>query len=372
MIKIGVDARGIFTNPLSGHARTTISLYQKLLKFSEFQFIFYSSPVTVSLNTFFPGATNAKLKVLDPRGTRILNYETIWTELALPFALWQDQIAILHSPINRLPRFLTCQSVSNIYDLATLDYHPTLSPEVLKKHYRRVIENSTIVTTCSEFSRQSLLKLAPHINPDRLITIPLAAPEFSPLHETSITPITEPYFLALGQNNHPRKNIPNIIKSFGEFKRQTNQPIKLLIIGITEDQAKNELNKIIEDHQLTKDILIKGFLSDSELNRTYQQAIALIYLSTYEGFGLPILEAMQAECPVIAANSTAIPETASNAAILVDPNSPSQVALALKQILEDSTLRKDLIAKGKINLQKFSWEKSANKLNEIFRKLASR
>jgi glycosyltransferase involved in cell wall biosynthesis len=165
------------------------------------------------------------------------------------------------------------------------------------------------------------------------------------------------YFLFVGAI-HPRKNVHRLIEAFDLFKKQTKSTIKLVIVGRMAWQAGSVKNAY-DKAQYQKDIIFTGFVNEMELTQITASALACTYISLFEGFGVPLLEAMCCDVPIITANISAMPEVAGEAALLVDPESTNDIAQAMQRVSTDSNLREKLIQKGRIQRQKFDWDNTA-------------
>ena len=160
---------------------------------------------------------------------------------------------------------------------------------------------------------------------------------------------------------HPRKNILNLIKAFSLFKKESESDVKLLLAGpIFWGLA--DINKVIQDNQLKDDIVFTGRQNDEDLALILGSAMALTFIPYYEGFGIPLIEAMQAQVPIIASNATSIPEVCGDAALLVNPFDVQDIKQAMLHVFASEDIRNGLIKKGQIQKQKFSWDKSADLL----------
>jgi glycosyltransferase involved in cell wall biosynthesis len=168
------------------------------------------------------------------------------------------------------------------------------------------------------------------------------------------------YFVHVG-SLIPRKNIVTLVKAFALFKSETNSDQKLVLAGQTF-WGITEVYAIIKESKLEKEVIFTGRLSDDVLANVLGAADALTFVPYYEGFGIPLVEAMQAGVPIITGNVTSLPEIAGDAALLVNPLDPSEINKAMTKIYTDKSLREQLIANGNIQKEKFSWDKSADLL----------
>ncbi len=177
----------------------------------------------------------------------------------------------------------------------------------------------------------------------------------------------EAYFLYLG-SLHPRKNIVNLIKAFELFKQATNSTEKLVLVGRLAWKTE-AINAALENSIFKKDIIHLNQIGD-EISSIVASAKALVYVSLFEGFGIPILEAMQSGVPVICSNISSMPEVAGEAAILVDPHDVKEIATAISQVAKDDDLRIMMINKGIMQASTFSWDKSAEDIYACIKSLS--
>ena len=152
-----------------------------------------------------------------------------------------------------------------------------------------------------------------------------------------------------------------LLQAFNLFKQQTNSPLKLVIVG--EKMFKTtEISEAYNQLSYKDDVVFSGRLNIDQLSQVTGAALAMVYVPYFEGFGIPILEAMSCDVPLVASTKTSIPEVAGEAAYYVDPFSVESIAQGMKLIATDPQLRDALIAKGRIQRQRFSWDKTASKL----------
>jgi glycosyltransferase involved in cell wall biosynthesis len=169
-----------------------------------------------------------------------------------------------------------------------------------------------------------------------------------------------PYFVFVG-TLHPRKNLTNLFKAFGQFKQNTNSGVKLLIVG-DKKWWTTEINESYERLSCKQDIVFAGRVPTDQLHKIVASALAMVYVSYFEGFGIPIVESFYCGTPVITSNVTSMPEVAGDAALLVDPFSVNDICNAMVNIAFDEKLREAMILKGIERAKDFSWQKSADRL----------
>jgi glycosyltransferase involved in cell wall biosynthesis len=158
---------------------------------------------------------------------------------------------------------------------------------------------------------------------------------------------------------HPRKNILRLLQAFELFKKQGSSLHKLVLAGnILWDDS--DIKAILDGMTFRKDVVFPGRVSDADLKLLLGSAQALSFVPIFEGFGLPIVEAFQAGVPVICSNVTSMPEVAGDAALQVDPFNIQEIADAFQKLSSSQSLREELIAKGFIQKNKFTWQRTAN------------
>ena len=168
----------------------------------------------------------------------------------------------------------------------------------------------------------------------------------------------------------PRKNLIKLIQAFSRIRDKING-IQLVIVG-AEKWRSSSIHSLVYEQNLENDVIFTGYLTDDDLVALYNLARVFIYPSLYEGFGLPILEAMACGTPVICSNTSSMPEVAGEAAMYIDPNNEKDIALALLEIIQDDRLAHSLSSKGKLWVNEFSWAKTARETLALYREIAMR
>ncbi len=181
-----------------------------------------------------------------------------------------------------------------------------------------------------------------------------------------------PYILSVG-SEHPRKNLPALLRAFKELKEQPQfKDLKLIKVGKAggrEADFRRQTIEVIDSLNLDGEVRFTEVVPEEDLRAYYSNAECLVLPSLYEGFGFPPLEAMACGCPVITSDSSSLPEVAGEAAIKVPPHDIEGLAEALEKVLTDKELKKSLIAKGKAQAVKFSWEQTAKKTLEVYNEI---
>jgi glycosyltransferase involved in cell wall biosynthesis len=296
----------------------------------------------------------------------------------IPYQAIRSHADLLHFPHFDLPWATLGRVVATIHDLKYIA-HPEFFPdfETAKRLTMQIMMSFTCrraqrIICVSEFTAQDLKKLirvpahnirvVPHGVDERFFQ---SAPPDA-IHEVQQRlHLNQPFVLFVGERR-PHKNLTGLLKAFMQFKRMTVQPYHLIIAGRSYADYQNP-EKIIEQYGLTDSVHLLDYVADSDLPCLYQSADALILLSYYEGFGLPVLEAMASGTPVLASNCTALPEVVGQAGMLVDPAIPEQAADALFQIVCGGSQREQMIKLGKAHARQFTWQRCAKMTMEIYR-----
>lgn len=259
--------------------------------------------------------------------------------------------------------------VDVIHDLNFEHYKDFLKPQHQRYYTRffpKFAKKAVRLATVSEFSKQDIHQLY-GIEEGKIDVVYNGSNTiYQPLNEIEQQNVRQqitngkPYFLFVSAI-HKRKNLANILRAFDAYKEQTKADTKFVVVGARAGM-QGDIDEVFQNMRHADDVLFVGRQSAEQLARIMASAIALVYASFFEGFGIPILEAYNAETAVITSNVTSMPEVAGDAAILVDPNEVGQISEAMRQLATNSELRDSLIAKARVQREKFSWEQTADKL----------
>ena len=171
---------------------------------------------------------------------------------------------------------------------------------------------------------------------------------------------SKPYFVFVGAL-HPRKNIPRLLLAFDQFRQKLNEDFKMVIVG-EKIFMTGEIKKTLFGMKFKEEVIFTGRLHPATLRLVMGSAVALTFLPLFEGFGIPLVEAMYCNIPILASNVTSVPEIAGDAALYADPFQVNTITEQMLNIIKNDNLRKELIEKGKIQRQKYSWDKTADGL----------
>lgn len=290
--------------------------------------------------------------------------DIVWTHGILPWKVSQERVDLLHMPANKIPLLSPCKTVVSILDTTILQF-PEKFP-FWHRNYARIFsplaaKHASLILTISEQSKQDIVK---HLNvvPDKVIVTYLgAAPEFQPIPAQEIAEIQQKYHLDTFVLNvgtlEPRKNMIRLLQAFAQL-RQNGFSGKLVHAGPKGwlfDDILAEVSRL----QLQEVVLFLGRVPLTDLVGLYNAATLFVYPSLYEGFGIPVLEAMASGCPVVTSNISSLPEVAGEAGLLVDPYNVAELTGAMQQVLENPKLTQDLRQRGFARARLFSWERCA-------------
>ncbi|MFO7868294.1 MAG: glycosyltransferase family 1 protein [Bacteroidales bacterium] len=292
-----------------------------------------------------------------------------WFHVQLPRVIKKINPDIFISTDGYVPRGIPMPILNVIHDL-NFEHNPHhIPPGVLryyKKYFPLYATASTRIATVSQFSKQDIASKYT-IPPEQIDVVYNGISDgFSPLSDKQKNIMKQnythgdDYFMYIG-SLHPRKNIVRLLEAFEIFKKDTELPVKLLIVGEQMFYSK-AIQKAYTTNAYKHDILFTGRVSDSELALLLGAAFALTYVPLFEGFGIPVLESFACDVPVITSNCTSMPEVAGDAAIMCDPRDVNDISRAMKRVTEDESLRQDLISQGRVQREKFSWDKTADLL----------
>lgn len=295
-------------------------------------------------------------------GTGVFGH--IWEQVILPLEIGKRNL--LWSPANTGP--LTTQNqVVTIHDLCVID-HPEWFDPKFSAWYRfllpRLAERVIKVITDSDYSRERILELF-SLQKDRVVAIPLGVDtRFRPTPQEYIDVARSKYgiekdYLAVIGSLQPRKNLTRLFQAWKQI--HTNyKSLQLVVVGSTGHTFRDA--GFIE---LPRGVNLTGYVKDTDLPMIYSGALAFVLPSLYEGFGLPLLEAMACGTPVICSNTTSLPEVVANAGILVDPYDPKAIAYGIQQMVEDHKLRNEFHQLGLKRAKQFTWEKTADEIWKV-------
>jgi glycosyltransferase involved in cell wall biosynthesis len=374
-MRIAVNARWL-SGENEGYGYYIKELFQRITKQHpehEFLFLFDSS---YKQRLFF--YSNVSAEIVGPSPKNALSHR-LWYDLKIPFALKRWKADVFVSLDGYCSLTTKTPQVLGIHDISFVHFPKMFAKSQLwfqKIYTPKFLKRATAVLSCSEFSKQDIIQQY-SIVADKIVVVPKAAKEiFEPLdfYEREATKASytdgREYFLFVG-GFEPLKNLMNALKAFSEFKKWQHSNMKLVITGRTA-WNNDELLQKIETFKFKDDVVLLDYVKEEQLAKIMASAYALLYPSLFEGFGLPVLEAMQSGTPVVTSKFSAMQEMGEDAVLYADPNDAKDIAGQMIRLYQDESLREQLILKGKAQPEKFSWESSAKSLWEVIEKVISK
>ena len=300
-----------------------------------------------------------------------------WFEMALPKLLERLKPDLFLSPDGFLSLKTPVKSMAVFHDL-NFEHYPEDIPYWTRRYYRQYFPKyatkAVRIATVSEYSKADIVRQY-KISPEKVDVVYDGANDaYHPLSPEEKQRIRRqyshglPYFIFIG-SLHPRKNLVNLFRAFDLFKKSNPSEVKLLIVGAKKWWTRDidiAFNRMI----YSDDVIFTGRLEVNELAAVLGSALTLTYVSYFEGFGIPIIEAFRCDVPVITSNVTSMPEVAGDAAMLVDPFQPASIAEALYKAYQFGSIREELIIRGRRRKNLFSWQQTADRLWESIEKAA--
>lgn len=375
-MKIAVNTRHLLTDRLEGVGIVTDEVMRRIaLSHPEDQFVYYFDR---PYDQRFIHAPNVTPKNVFPV-TRLPILIRYWLNHPVRKHVVKENAQVFFSPDGFIPLGMSVPKVSMVHDVAFLRYPQHLQPRIrafYKTWMPRYLAYTDHIITVSEFSKKELIE-GYNLKPEKISVVyngitdiykpidaigrNIARNQFAKGH---------PYFVYLGAI-HPRKNILNLVRAFELFKAVSPGPHQLVLAGRASWHTE-DVFKAIASSPFRSEIHLPGYVPTAEAVNLVAGAEAMIYPSVYEGFGLPLVEAMASGVPVICSNVSSLPEVAGHAALLFDPLDPSAIAEQMKKVTTDETLRSELIRLGHERSKYFSWDTAASQIYEILKTFAKK
>ena len=358
---IGIDASRIPTSEPTGTEAYSYYLIKNLAKIdNQNKYILYA-----------PKTSDFLRSLPENFQTKIIPLPRLWTQvrLSLEMVINRDQIDVLFIPAHTVPFFHHERTVVTVHGLE-YEYFPKSYPPRILREMKHMVKKSCRwadkIITISNTTKYDLKKIY-KIPEDKIKVVYLGIDDREEevsvksseniLNKFNLNKGT--YLLYVGRLEK-RKNLVRTIKAFREIISKNNIPreMKFVLAG-KPGYGVDEIHKVIRNSQLENEVLLPGYISEMEKQVLYNNARAFTFISLYEGFGLPLLEAMEAKLPIITSKKSALGEIIGNAGITVDPEQQDDISKGLEKVVNDEQARKEIVRKGTERLKDFSWEKCA-------------
>lgn len=302
--------------------------------------------------------------------------DLIWAHTVLPYRTYKSKIDVLHIPVNVIPIFSNCPTVLTVHDTTILQ-----NPQNFTFWYRNysrlflpmLAKKAKVILTVSENSKRDIVKQL-KIPPEKVVVTYLAASDdFKTVSVRELERVKKCYnldsFILTVGSLEPRKNIPRLLQAYASLLKKGFQHT-LVHVG-PKGWLYDEIYSEVERLSLNEKVRFLGRIPLPDLVSLYNAATLFVYPSLYEGFGLPVLEAMACGCPVITSNISSLPEVAGDAGILVDPSDVSQIADSIESVCEDKQKAGLLKNAGIKRAKEFSWKRCAKETLDVYRLAAT-
>lgn len=300
----------------------------------------------------------------------------LWFQLILPIILKKHMVDLFHGTMFLVPIFSNVPSIVTIYDLVLEIFPETMHWKnwlPLKTLMKASANKASRIIAISENTKKDIIKYFGVDQEKIMVIYPGVGKEFSPQkreHDNIILKnynLSPGYILTVG-TLEPRKNLIRLLNAYKMLVVNEDSMPNLVMVG-GRGWLKEDINKTVDSLGLREKIVFTGYVPDSDLPALYRNAGVFVYPSLYEGFGLPPLEAMACGTPVVASNTSSIPEVIGDAGLLVDPYNPAEIARAVAFVLKDNDLSARLERAGLIRSGLFTWDKTAQETIKLYQEV---
>ncbi|PHR50021.1 MAG: glycosyltransferase [Fluviicola sp.] len=369
-MKIAVNTRFLLSQKMEGFGWYTYETISRIVKnHPEHEFVFFFDR---PFDKKFVFAENVTPVVLNPPARHPILFK-IWFDHAVTRALKKYKCDAFISPDGYLSLKTNVPQLAVIHDL-NFEHHPEDIPKgalkYLKKYFPKFAQKAKRICTVSEYSKQDIVKTY-GVDSNKIdVTYNGVSSIFQPINGEEGGAIQKkltngsPYILFVGAI-HKRKNLQRLIVAFERLKKETNLTHQLLIVG----EPMWESQQIEIGDSIKKHVSFTGHLPLEELAKIMAAADVFAFVSYFEGFGIPLVEAMQSGTPVLAGNLTALPEVGGDAVLFCDPMNVDDIYKQLHLLITDKNLREELKSKGLERAKEFSWDKTAKDLWSSFERM---
>ena len=362
-MKIAINTRFLLPTKLEGFGWFTHEVVKRIVQNNpEHEFYFFFDRKYDS--KFIYGDNVTPIVINPPARHPFLYY--LWFEFGVKKALRKHNIDVFLSPDGYLSLGSDVKQIPVIHDLSFVHYPedlPFLNEKYVNHYFPKFAKKASKIITVSEYSKSDIEKSF-GISEDKITVAHNGIGDFfQPILEekkketrSKFTNGKE-YFLFVSALQ-PRKNVTKLFEAFDQFKKETKSDVKLLMVG-EKYWWNKEIKQVFDAMTYQSEVIFTGHIQAEDLKNVYGAGLALTYVSYFEGFGIPLVEAMKCELPIISSDKTSLPEVGGEAAIYVNPFSTEDIKNEMLRIFKDQSLREELIENGKSRAQLFSWDKTA-------------
>lgn len=363
---IAVNTRFLLKDYLEGYGNFTFECFSRLSKkYPEHTFLYIFDR---EFDKTFITSDNIIPIVAGPTARHPLLWQ-YWYNYKVPAILRKYKADVFVSPDGFCSLRTKVPQCLVVHDLAFIHFPQFIHKSHLrfyKSFTPKFLQKAKSIATVSLFSKDDILRHYKVTDNKIDVVYNGASAIFKPLDQEQKEAIKTKYaegreFFLFTGSIHPRKNLLHLLKAFSIFKKRQKSNMQLLIAGRLAWDYESFITGL-KSYKYREEVKLLGYLPQEELATITASAYALVYPSFFEGFGVPPIEAMQCEVPVIASNAGSIPEVSGDAAVYVDPGNIDDIAEKMMLLYKDESKRNDLIAKGKTRAKEFSWEKTAGLL----------
>ena len=361
---IAVNAIFFQDDYLEGYGQYAISIFSILVRsHPEHQFVFiYDRPHQKEWIT----GTNVRSVTVSPAARHVpaflywYNIKAAWEVRKCKADIWIQPYGFC-SLLSGVPQVLVIHDLAYKHVPHTISWHQRLFYQTFTSLF---LKKAKRTITVSEFSKQDILHYYPNKANSVSVVSGAARAGFRPLSWEEKEQVKEAYtdgyeyFICVGGIS-PRKNMLNILKAFSLFKKWHKSNMKLVFVGRLAWQYQDFMEKL-KTYKYRNDVVLTGYVTDEILAKLTASSYAAIYVSHFEGFGLPILEAMQSGVPVITANNSSMLEVGGEAALYADADQPDTITAHMQTLYKNEQIREKMVQKGLTRAQQYSWEKAAS------------
>lgn len=298
-----------------------------------------------------------------------------WENLALPLRVNSDRLDIFHALGYLLPRGVSAPSVVTVLDMIHYARPKDISsqkmtlwrrmfPDSLKRADRVIAISNSVKNDICTFFPWAENKI--HVTPLAVDHTLFNPPASIDIH-TTLLPSGRPFILGVA-SLAAHKNLDGLVRAYA-MVRSHFPDFDLCLVGM-KSPAYAEISSLVEELKLESHVIFTGRVPDHELVNLYHRAEMLVFPSHYEGFGLPVLEAMACGCPVVASDRYSVPEVAGDAALLIDPRNTEQIADAIMLVIQSAQIKSELIDRGLRRSMQFTWQRTAHSTHDVYQSLA--